>query len=70
MGMAARFAPAGTTGCALLAAAETAQRDDRLGPTTRKLQSRVQTLRVGERLHHACCDHWLVPFLAKLLKRQ
>ncbi|MDQ7976609.1 hypothetical protein QYH69_05050 [Paraburkholderia sp. SARCC-3016] len=48
----------------LFAAAGTAQRDDRSGTVTQPMRNQM---RADERLHHACCDHWLVPF-SKWLK--
>ncbi|WP_156883855.1 hypothetical protein [Paraburkholderia sp. SOS3] len=51
-------------GFSLFAAAGTAQRDDRFGTMTQLMSNQM---RADERLHHACCDHWLVPF-SKWLK--
>jgi hypothetical protein len=47
------------TGFNLFAAAGTAQRDGRFGTPT---QLMTNQMRADERLHHVCCDHWLVPF--------
>ncbi|QYD69544.1 hypothetical protein KZJ38_04045 [Paraburkholderia edwinii] len=47
------------TGLSFFAAAGTARRDGRFGTTT---QLMTNQMRADERLHHACCDHWLVPF--------